>query len=717
MKSILNKIIPALMITLFITCFVNNLNAAQDTKGNEFWLMFNDNSLGSQTLSLFVTTSDAGVVVDVTGPFAPILGVPIPAGTITTISIPAGAMVTSNDIIEPKGIHLVTQNPVHEVTVYGLNRAQYTTDAYLGLPVDILGTEYYPLGFLNNNVLGTLFGIVGTTAGTQVEIIPSATTMGHTAGIPYIQALGAGDVYQLKNESNGGADLSGTRIRVVSGGPIAVFGGHKCSNVPVVFYCCCDHIVEMVPPTSTWGRNFVTFPLATRLNGDSWRFLAKDNGTTITVTPGPVIPVLNAGDVYDVILTSAAVINSNNPILVAQYSNSSFYDGVTSDPFEMLIPPYEQFLPSYVVSTPASGFTNNFLNIVAPTSIVPAGVLVDGLNVAGWLPIGGGFSGVQVPVALNSHSVTGTLPVGVFSYGFADYDSYGYPGGQSLSPVAVVTNLDATPEFSTNLVGQTHCVDALVTDQFNSPVVGIRVDFQIIGANPGNGFAFSNTLGVAQYCYVGSHVGCDTIICTTGNLVDTVYKCWQPALPVELSAFTASVNRKDITLNWSTSEEINNSGFDLERKTVDATEWTKITFVQGNGNTNEPKNYTFTDKNLNAGKYNYRLKQIDFNGNFQYFTLSSEVEISVPAKFDLMQNYPNPFNPTTKIDFEIPRDGNVMMTVYDNSGKLVSTIVNEFKSAGYYTVQFTPTNLSSGVYFYKLESNGFTKIMKMTLLK
>jgi len=128
-------------------------------------------------------------------------------------------------------------------------------------------------------------------------------------------------------------------------------------------------------------------------------------------------------------------------------------------------------------------------------------------------------------------------------------------------------------------------------------------------------------------------------------------------------------------------------------------------------------NYTYTDKNLSSGNYNYRLKQIDFNGNFVYYNLGNEVIVNVPAKFSLNQNYPNPFNPSTKIDFEIPADGNVKLSVYDNSGKLVSVITNGFKAAGYYTVDFNASNLSSGVYFYKLESNTLSKVMKMSIIK
>lgn len=150
-------------------------------------------------------------------------------------------------------------------------------------------------------------------------------------------------------------------------------------------------------------------------------------------------------------------------------------------------------------------------------------------------------------------------------------------------------------------------------------------------------------------------------------------------------------------------------------------EYSKVGFVQGNGTTTEVRNYEFRDRNLSSGKYNYRLKQVDFNGNYHYYNLSNEIEIGRPEKFNLTQNYPNPFNPSTKIGFELPFDGNVKLSVYNNSGKLVSSISEGFKSAGYYTIDFNAVNLASGVYFYKMEysSNGNTleKVMKMTVLK
>jgi len=196
---------------------------------------------------------------------------------------------------------------------------------------------------------------------------------------------------------------------------------------------------------------------------------------------------------------------------------------------------------------------------------------------------------------------------------------------------------------------------------------------------------------------------------------------FEMALPVELSSFVSMLQDNDVVLNWSTSSEINNLGFELERANVfgqTSNEWIKISFVQGNGTTTSPNNYEFTDRNLTTGKYKYRLKQIDFNGNFEYFNLSNEVNIGIPDKFELSQNYPNPFNPTTKISYNLPFDGKVSLKIFDVSGKEVMSLTNEIKTAGYYETTVNGSNISSGVYFYSLIVDGRQMgVKRMTLLK
>jgi hypothetical protein len=177
-------------------------------------------------------------------------------------------------------------------------------------------------------------------------------------------------------------------------------------------------------------------------------------------------------------------------------------------------------------------------------------------------------------------------------------------------------------------------------------------------------------------------------------------------LPVELVSFTATANRLNADLRWSTATEVNNFGFAVERKVMD--NWNKIGFVDGAGTTNVPKEYSFTDNNLSSGKYSYRLKQIDRDGKFEY-SKSVEVAIAgtVTTEFALLQNYPNPFNPSTQIQYSLQNAAQVSLKVYNVLGNEVATLVNGRQEAGSYTVPFNTNkgtlNLSSGVYLYRLE--------------
>lgn len=187
-------------------------------------------------------------------------------------------------------------------------------------------------------------------------------------------------------------------------------------------------------------------------------------------------------------------------------------------------------------------------------------------------------------------------------------------------------------------------------------------------------------------------------------------------VPVELASFSASVNNNDVTLQWQTATELNNSGFDIERA-VNNNDWKKIGFVSGHGTTSEVHNYTFKDNDLKAGIYNYRIKQIDYNGSYEYFELEQQIEITPPNKFALLQNFPNPFNPVTTIKFVIAEKASVTLTVFNSIGEEVAMLVNEVKEAGSYETQFNANGFSSGIYYYKLQTENFVQTRKMILIK
>ncbi|HMN23609.1 MAG TPA: right-handed parallel beta-helix repeat-containing protein [Ignavibacteriaceae bacterium] len=211
-------------------------------------------------------------------------------------------------------------------------------------------------------------------------------------------------------------------------------------------------------------------------------------------------------------------------------------------------------------------------------------------------------------------------------------------------------------------------------------------------------------------------------------------------IPVELTSFAANVIDGSVLLNWTTATELNNLGFEIQKSpsptpslregALEQFNWQPIGFVNGNGTSTEINNYTFTDLNPLEGKSFYRLKQIDFDGTFEYSNII-EVDFSLPIGFSLEQNYPNPFNPTTTIKYSVPNvtlspdksginsveGSRVQLKIYDVLGNEVATLINEEKPAGNYEIRFDASSLASGVYFYKLQSGSFIETRKMILLR
>jgi len=192
-------------------------------------------------------------------------------------------------------------------------------------------------------------------------------------------------------------------------------------------------------------------------------------------------------------------------------------------------------------------------------------------------------------------------------------------------------------------------------------------------------------------------------------------------LPVELTSFTASVvNGTTVNLTWNTATEVNNYGFDIERSSGNEG-WQKIGFVAGNGNSNSPKEYSFTDNPSGGTSFSYRLKQIDINGAFKYYD-AVKVNLTASSKPQLLQNNPNPFNPSTTIKFYTPNTSDVSIKIYDMLGREVLTLFNKQTTAGFHIVYWNGKdsrgeNVASGVYLYRLTAGSFSETKKMNLLK
>ena len=232
----------------------------------------------------------------------------------------------------------------------------------------------------------------------------------------------------------------------------------------------------------------------------------------------------------------------------------------------------------------------------------------------------------------------------------------------------------------------------------------------------GSQFCSDNIIVEAGASYITENISgtCENAVVTGQGVI---------VLPVELISFTAkAVMQNHVLLRWETATEVNNYGFAVER-TSEVGGWTNIGFVQGHGNSNSPQNYSFEDKNLLAGsKFKYRLKQIDTDSKFVY---SSIIEIElIPREYVLYQNYPNPFNPTTTILLGIPSKGNVRLSVLNILGEEIRVLLNEERESGYCLIDFSGSDLPSGVYYYRIQvhftesgAENFIYTKKMLLLK
>jgi photosystem II stability/assembly factor-like uncharacterized protein len=223
-------------------------------------------------------------------------------------------------------------------------------------------------------------------------------------------------------------------------------------------------------------------------------------------------------------------------------------------------------------------------------------------------------------------------------------------------------------------------------------------------------FAGGNEVALYKIKFTENMIG---LICgSDGKLLrNTDY-----VVPVELTSFLASVSRNDVRLSWSTKSELNNSGFEIDR-TENINNWEIISFISGSGTCTEPKNYYFIDEDLKPSKYNYRIKQIDFDGTFNYSDIV-EVNISTVTNYTLEQNYPNPFNPGTLIEFSLPEDvSNVSLSIYNALGEKVAELVNSSLKSGNYKYHWNAEGFASGIYIYELRTGKFVAMKKMLILK
>ncbi|WP_146948077.1 T9SS type A sorting domain-containing protein [Cyclobacterium qasimii] len=505
-----------------------------DNKGKEFWLMFNRN-LNDGNLNLGLNISgDVPTAGKVVLPNSEKIDFFVTPGTITTVEIPSEFVATIADSVERKGIQVIAEN---EIAVFGYNQKAYSNDAFLGLPVDVLGNEYLIMSYRSNYLSRTrnfsVIGIVAVEDNTSITIVPSITTLEIQKGVPFQITLQKGETYQMAVAYY---DLTGSTV--TSDKPIAVFSGYNCGKLPQNVTNC-EHVIEQLPPVSTLGQNFFTVPLlSSNRKIDVFRIAAIKDGTKVNINGNRGYSEafsLNKGQFKEISIpyNVYSKIESNQPILVAQYSKEyGYFNDNFPELFMMLIEPFEQFQNKYTFST-GTGRYRHYINLVVPISQKDK-IELDGnileLSLFNDIP-GTTFAVAQLSVTEGVHHLSGNLPFGVSVYGrgrSAATGSYGYPGGQSLAKVQEVSDLVLDQETQQ---GNTYCFNSIVTDKDGLPVFGVRVDFEVQGLNEEMSFAVTNEQGIANFCFDALSEGKDTIIASIGSKIVQAFVDTTPSMP------------------------------------------------------------------------------------------------------------------------------------------------------------------------------------------
>ncbi len=408
------------------------------TLGTDFRLAFPDHRCvsdpglcagGSAYVTLRITsaTNNAGEVTFPGGSTSfSLLG-----GEEQVIKLPESVVLTSNETVEAKGVRVTAVNPV---SVHAFVESFPFSEGFLALPVSRLGTEYVVMTRANKDVQlpGSLFAIVGTQDGTVVTVTPAAAGATSPAGVAFDIKLDAGQTYQLINPET--ADMAGSRVSATQ--PVAVFGGHRCVNIPsgVGF---CGNLAEQIPDVTRLGTLFHAVPFDARPDY-TLRVLAAQDGTSLTYDPPSAgCATLNAGESCDLVLSASVQVQSDRPVLVAQFMHGAYGGGERiGDPAMGMVTPQEQALAEMRFSvhpshTPAAG---PYLNIVVPSAVLGE-LKLDGAAVDArvFAPIGAsGYSGGAVPVAAGAHVLRASAPFTALVYEAARFTSYIYPAATGL---------------------------------------------------------------------------------------------------------------------------------------------------------------------------------------------------------------------------------------------------------------------------------------------
>lgn len=426
-------------------------------EGTEFWLCFMKNFKDDEKfhnndlmLELFITSdknSEVEIEIRNIGYYKKVF---VKAGEIVNVKIDSAAQIKSSGVVEKSAAVKITSN--NPISVYGLNCRFQTTDTFLGLPVEVLGKEYRAMCYTVYPPMLAQFAVVAVENETKVTIIPTVDTHDEKrAGKPIEIYLDKGDVYQSWAKfipaSNLKSDMTGALIQANK--KIAVFSGHQCANVPEHIETC-NHLVEQMPPITSWGKHFYIGKLRSR-SKYTYRVLAHYPNTKVFEN-SELIDHLQPGEFLERNSSNNIQITASQPVLVAQYSQGMKSGDSVGDPMMLLISPTQQFLKKYRFATPKSGYWGHYINVVAPNEALGT-IKLNGNRIppGEFKQIGiSRYSIAQLEVPYGNHQIEAAEPFGMYSYGFGyhkdAFDAYGNMGGQSF--LEYIPEKDILPPFA-----------------------------------------------------------------------------------------------------------------------------------------------------------------------------------------------------------------------------------------------------------------------------
>ena len=455
---------------IFLLAFISlllNLQKAYSqglsTEGKDFWVGYLTNwHQGSDNpiiLELYISAEDTTkgtVTMPRQSAFTPIDFIVYPNST-RKIVIPTNlAMASGTNKIESKGIHIITDK---NVSVYAMNKRQYSADMTVVLPTYSLGNDYFVLshwedGNRNDNANSdSEFMIVAITDSSEIEIIPTVETKGgNPVGVPFRITLHRGQTYQIRATD----DLTGSRITATAQTgcrSFAVFSGNMYTQVGE-----CDvrnghdHLYAQMYPTNTLGKNFIVVPLENRFGGDIIKFLATQDNTTIIVNGNSF--QLNAGEYEKILSADVLNIQADKPITIGQYSRTMDCDGTLGDPFLLPISPNEQMLKKITFNAPSIATLENYSLTIITKTADTGSITFDGVSIGNqFAPVSGTeYSYARINTIGGNHTIRSENGFIAYVYGFGHNESFGYVTGASLAnlnvDVIIKDQNDQTPSDS-----------------------------------------------------------------------------------------------------------------------------------------------------------------------------------------------------------------------------------------------------------------------------